>query len=236
MDSLAQQRTMVFAVGAAHLPGNEGLISLLRKKGYSVDPVFSSKKIKPKDYFVPEVNRPWVEVNDPDGHYKVLMPGTPGDIKLYGIMTMAMYFNIFNGTWYLTTSANLPYDQKGLDSVEKTMLKQLFGSRNYKEDSNLNINGIPGKSYVQKNSDGYKKAYLLYKDNVFYYAVAYSASDTISALNSVDKFFKSFQPIPANKDLLTSHFEFIDSVSAYQVLLPAKPKPMDGMPKTANTR
>jgi len=234
MDSLARQRTMVFAVGAAHLPGNEGLISLLRKKGFSVDPVFSSKKIKPKDYFIPEVNRPWVEVNDPDGRYTVLMPGTPGDIKLYGIMTMAMYFDIFNGTWYLSASASLPYDQKGLDSVEKTMLKQLFGSRSYKEEGRLDINGIPGKSYVQKNAEGYKKAYLLGKDYVFYYAVAFSASDTISALNSVDKFFKSFQPIPANKNLQTSRFEYIDSVSAYQVSLPAKPKPVDGMPKTAN--
>jgi uncharacterized protein YbaP (TraB family) len=235
MDSLAHQRTMVFAVGAAHLPGNEGLISLLRKKGYSVDPVFYSKRIKPKDYTVPEVIRPWVEVNDPDGHYKVMMPGTPGDLKFYGIMTMAMYFNIFNGTWYLTASASLPYDQKGLDSVERAMLKQLFGSRNYKEESNLVVNGVPGKSYVQKNAEGFKKAYFLYKDNILYYAVGFSASDTITSLNSVDKFFKSFQPIPAIKDMQAGHFEWVDSVRAYQILLPAKPKPIDGMTKSTNT-
>jgi uncharacterized protein YbaP (TraB family) len=234
MDSLAHQRTMVFAVGAAHLPGDEGLISLLRKKGYAVDPVFYSKRINPKDYKIPEVTRPWVDVNDPDGRYKVMMPGTPGDLKFYGVMTMSMYFDIYNGTWYLTASASLPYDQKGLDSVERTMLKQLFGSRTYKEESKLDVNGIPGKSYVQKDVDGYKKAYLLYKNNILYYAVAYSASDTLTALNSVDKFFKSFQPIAVSIDLNAGHFEFIDSVRAYQILLPAKPKPIDAMAKNTN--
>jgi uncharacterized protein YbaP (TraB family) len=232
MDSLSHRRSMVFAVGAAHLPGEEGLISLLRKKGYSVDPVFYSKKIKPENYYVPEIAKPWVQVIDPEGHYKVMMPGTPGDVKFYGVLTMSMYFNIFNGTWYLAASASLPYDQKGLDSVEKSMLKQLFGPKGFKEETLSDINGIPGKSYVQKNTDGYKKAYLLYKDNMLYYAVAFSASDTASALKSVDRFFASYKPIPVNKDLQANHFEFVDSVRAYGILLPAAPKSVNNMIQT----
>ena len=154
MDSLARLRTMVFAVGAAHLPGEEGLISLLKKKGFSVEPVFYSKKIKPENYSVPEIEKPWVQVNDPEGHYKVQMPGTPGDIKFYGVMTMSMYFNIFNSTWYMSATASLPYAQKGLDSVKKVILKQLFGLKGYKEENPVEINGIPGKSYVQKDAEG----------------------------------------------------------------------------------
>ena len=235
MDSLAHLRSMVFAVGAAHLPGEDGLISLLRKRGYSVNPVFYSKKIEPKNYFVPEIERLWVEVNDPEGHYKTLMPGKPGDIKLYGIVSMSMYYNIFNGTWYMAAYANIPYTQKAVDSVGKVMLKQLFGTGGYKEEKKIDINGIPGKSYVQKDADGYKKVYLLYKDNILYYAVAFSVSDEASAMKSVDKFFDSFQAIPVNHDRHTGHFVYVDSVNAYRISLPAKPKSVDNLAQSGNS-
>src|SRR5690242_18834644 len=54
MDSLGRIRSMVFAVGAAHWPGERGLISLLKERGFTVTPVFSSKKLKPSEYKVHE--------------------------------------------------------------------------------------------------------------------------------------------------------------------------------------
>lgn len=60
MDSLARQRSSFFAVGVGHLPGDTGVIALLKKKGYAVDPVFSSKKISPEKYSYTTVERPWI--------------------------------------------------------------------------------------------------------------------------------------------------------------------------------
>ena len=39
MKDLLPGKSILFAVGAAHLPGNDGVISLLRKNGYTVSPV-----------------------------------------------------------------------------------------------------------------------------------------------------------------------------------------------------
>ena len=36
---ISSKHTVFCAVGAAHLPGDKGVIALLRKKGYTVEPV-----------------------------------------------------------------------------------------------------------------------------------------------------------------------------------------------------
>ncbi|WP_225000081.1 TraB/GumN family protein [Cesiribacter sp. SM1] len=40
VETLARNKPTFFAVGAAHLPGEDGLISLLRRRGYTVEPLF----------------------------------------------------------------------------------------------------------------------------------------------------------------------------------------------------
>ena len=96
MDSLSGERSMVFAVGAAHLPGKEGLISLLRGKGFNVQPVFSDKKIRAADYKVRPMPVLWNTVKDEYGRYETSMPGKPSNIQLYGILNMKIYFDFFN--------------------------------------------------------------------------------------------------------------------------------------------
>jgi uncharacterized protein YbaP (TraB family) len=44
IDSIAHKKSIFVAVGALHLPGNEGVLNLLRKKGYEVGPVNQVKK------------------------------------------------------------------------------------------------------------------------------------------------------------------------------------------------
>lgn len=43
LDSLLPHKSLLIAVGAGHLPGGQGVIELLRKEGYAVEPVFSAK-------------------------------------------------------------------------------------------------------------------------------------------------------------------------------------------------
>lgn len=66
MDSIMKTGSLFAAVGAAHLPGKNGMIEMLRKKGYTVTPIVSEytekgKKLKKQieDYFV----KPVFEVN-----------------------------------------------------------------------------------------------------------------------------------------------------------------------------
>src|SRR6185503_13333637 len=62
MDSLSAIRSMFFAVGAAHLPGDSGVIAMLRAKGFEVTPVVSSKKIDPSKYILKSNEETWFPV------------------------------------------------------------------------------------------------------------------------------------------------------------------------------
>jgi uncharacterized protein YbaP (TraB family) len=42
LDTLLPNKSLLIAVGAAHLPGKQGVIELLRKEGYTVEPVIST--------------------------------------------------------------------------------------------------------------------------------------------------------------------------------------------------
>ncbi len=59
MDSIMKTGSLFSAIGAAHLPGNKGVIELLRAKGYTVKPIFDAYSEKGKtakkqieDYFI----------------------------------------------------------------------------------------------------------------------------------------------------------------------------------------
>ena len=48
MDKIFASNTAVIAVGAGHLPGEKGVISLLKKAGYKVEPM-ENKMVKNKN-------------------------------------------------------------------------------------------------------------------------------------------------------------------------------------------
>ena len=48
-DKLIRQQPIFMAIGAAHLPGKNGVLNLLHEKGYKVSPVISKKRIAPAE-------------------------------------------------------------------------------------------------------------------------------------------------------------------------------------------
>lgn len=46
LDTLMPDKSLLIAVGAAHLPGKQGVIELLRKEGYTVEPVLRSAQAR----------------------------------------------------------------------------------------------------------------------------------------------------------------------------------------------
>ena len=145
MDSIMKTGSLFAAVGAAHLPGKNGMIEILRKKGYTVTPIISDytekgKKLKKQieDYFV----KPVFEINTTSDEM-VSLPLFPLVLK---------------------TDENLEspdLGNGGYINVKRMLLKDFISKKdekfNHKTLDSLFFENIPGeilekKAYQEKNN------------------------------------------------------------------------------------
>ena len=106
IDTILKKNSLFVGVGAAHLPGERGVIELLRKKGYTLRPV----KLDNKNAFQQNtIDKQKVAVNfypykNPDGAYTVSVPGNlykmSGDASG---LDRSQYADMSNGTYYIIT-------------------------------------------------------------------------------------------------------------------------------------
>lgn len=221
IDSLTALRTMFIAVGAAHLPGDSGVIQLLQTKGFTVEPVFSSKKIETSEYTFKEVKLPWAETEDKQGLYKVAMPGNAIDIKLFGVIDLKFMFDVFTLSNYCTMSVVSPRSSINKDSMLQELAQRMFQTTDKITAKKVTNSGIEGKEYIHTLMGQRIRMQAFIHDNVAY--VAYMNAVKKEMLNSEDaeRFFRSF--LITKKQLAASgdHL-FIDSVMGVSLVSPAE--------------
>ncbi len=118
MDSFMRIQPTFTAVGALHLPGKKGIINLLRQKGYSVTPVYSSDKVyrpipKPKiDTLAaaqrPMYERPFILLNAAEAGFQTLIPDTAIVEWLEDDMIIYTYNDRRNDLFYSIAYTALP--------------------------------------------------------------------------------------------------------------------------------
>jgi uncharacterized protein YbaP (TraB family) len=107
IDSILRSGTSLFAgVGAAHLPGERGVIEMLRSKGYKLRPIRMNERDR---YHKESIERIRVPVQFSkqvanDGFYAVMVPGRLyGLERTYGEVEMKQYADMTNGSYYMVT-------------------------------------------------------------------------------------------------------------------------------------
>lgn len=156
MDSLMNIRTCFFAVGAAHLPGDSGVIEFLRKRGFIMEPVLSSKTIEPSKYTFKEKEFPWVETPVKDNWYTLLMPGKASELKLEEDIPfgMQMYVDLSRMYVYLTLGTAITKERKmNSDSLFRGIAQNFSKKGAITSEKNIIVNGDPGKEFIIKSDD-----------------------------------------------------------------------------------
>ncbi|MEO5684266.1 MAG: TraB/GumN family protein [Chitinophagaceae bacterium] len=220
MDSLMQLRTMFLAVGAAHLPGDSGIIYLLRKKGFTVDPVFSSRKIDVKNYTFKEVQIPWVEVADAQGLYQTMMPGNPANIKVGGLVDMKFLMDIFSMTGFCTMAIANPSEEQHKDSLYKNLSMRMFQTDKPLTSKNIQQNGIEGREYEQSKKGANLRLQLFFYHKVIYVSFMYAMKEEGMHSPDADRFFAALK-MNEHRPVTSVASVFTDSIIGVRVVSPA---------------
>ncbi|MBE7171129.1 MAG: TraB/GumN family protein [Williamsia sp.] len=225
MDSLARRRSSFFAVGVAHLPGDTGVIDLLRKRGFSVDPVFSSKKIAPENYTYKTVDQPWNLFTHELNLYHVETPGTlqPMDM-MKEIMDMEFYYDMYTGKVYYTAVINSTASEEKKDSVFSSMINRMSGgvNRGLVSQKPITRQNWEGRDVVMKTGNDQLIHLNVYLANGYAYMAMVLAKKEEINDKDTKRFFDSFVMTPT-ATITRPYISYRDTAQAFSVLFPHQP-------------
>lgn len=202
MDSLIALRSCFYAVGAAHLSGDSGMIQLLRNKGYNVDPVQSENRIAPDNYLVQQPSAGWQDVHWGDGDFSIKMPGTASSLDgMGGFHQARMYFDPLSMSGFM--SGYIPLLNKSeaeIDSVCQLMPAFYATEGKLFRDSSWLLNGKKAYEIEASTKDGFVNMVVHPVPGGIVMNMIISMSQAGLKMHQASAFFNSFvnnkKPLP----------------------------------------
>ncbi len=209
-----------FAVGAAHLPGDKGLISLLIKEGYEVKPVISPKTGFYKKFTKENTELQWEKFTDKNNGYSVEMPGEPGPLNM-GAFKMQSYVDIGTGIMYFSTA--VPSTDQFLKKSNRELLKYLENNfaQNAKtsNEHTLSYKGLQGVEMDILKDGINMRIRLLHNDSYAYLFMLGLQNFQGSRRDFSDRFFNSVDFFTPDE---VQYTEFTSDSGAYVISVPGE--------------
>lgn len=225
IDSLIKQLSYFTAIGVAHLPGSTGVIELLRQKGYKVEPVKSQTKL-PAGYYTYKNNKEWNQFEDPEGNYKIMMPGMvmPMNIGVQGF-TMNSHLDLTKMKMYYISAISISPEKRTIDpdTLLKQLANQYLKSQKVKSTETKFIIVKDSLKCVElvtidASSDYWMRLQLiLYADKVYMVGVGSQKNQEI-ANTETDYYFSMFTPISQKQSISVHQF----AEDGFEVRFPGK--------------
>lgn len=227
MKRLMHQAPTFAAVGCAHLPGENGVIHMLRKEGYTVSKVEATFTGVPQQYKIEPLKMKWHDYEDEALGYAIKMPGEPIPADIFPGLNMMMYPDLISETGFFVMTIDLRGASKTVDR-EEIADKMVEG---FKEKNNFEItnkkeitkNGTPAIEVIGKSNNEHIILHVTIKNNIVYCQYI-NRKDTAPDRAYVDYFLSSlrtFDP-PAVQQVEWQAYSYRDA--AFKALFPIPPK------------
>ncbi len=199
IDSILKKNSLFVGVGAAHLPGERGVIELLRKKGYRLRPIFMGKRDSRHKEELEKVRVPvnfYSQISE-DGFFKVDIPG-----KLFrfenGLIDQQQFADMANGSFYMVTriETNSRFWGHTVDQVAKKIDSVLYENVPGKilTKSEITRNGYRGFDITNRTRRGDYQRYHIFITpyEVLFFRMG-GNGDYVRYGEEASKFFSSIQ-------------------------------------------
>lgn len=226
---ITQDNSLFSAVGAAHLPGENGIIALLQKEGYDVTPVEATFKGIADTYVVDESKMLWYIFKDEELGYSIEVPNKPNYSEDFPGFTIHMYQGLNDNNLYLFSGINVSFydDDMDFSALIENFVNTLTESYEGELRSLTEVDISDGIKYIAKidmPDNNLMQLHVLVKDKMLYYQGVQSEDDDIENNKSVIRFFNSLKTSKPkaieNKAWIHHH----DNVGAFSIELPDEPK------------
>lgn len=225
MDSVLAKQSLFSGVGAAHLPGENGVIELLRKKGYTVEPVMP--RVSRKSHVLREKLDMQVQPVSfrkqviSDSLFSLSLPGKLYPIVDIGYLKYYIHADMVNGSFY--TVVRLRH-LGPVFNISPEMLRQrtdslLFenipGKIIYKKDIVSNT-GVKGIEIINKTRRGDEQHYQIYFTDMEMIMFKLGGKQKYASGSDARQFFNSIQFTPKPEKLVA----FSPATGGFSVKLP----------------
>ncbi|MCU0376503.1 MAG: TraB/GumN family protein [Chitinophagaceae bacterium] len=228
MVQIMQEKSLFAVVGAAHLPGSNGLLKLLRQKGYTVTPIVGGTRTHARQYKRQKnaVEEEWFTVRSEEEGFGFEMPGKPVEnaveitgSKLYTYIDWKnneQFFAMSATGQVLITDSNR--QQKLTEALENSR-KNLNG--NYTDSIRpIEIKGLKGIEARVKAKDNFFRMIYLNKGYDLYILMVGMPVEAKLQSGRVTRFAESIVVLPKN-NLVFSRFK--DADNGFEIDFPGKP-------------
>lgn len=214
------------AVGAAHLPGPDGVISLLRKAGYNVDLVPATFTGVANRYHIDYMKMNWPVYRDDAMGYSVAMPGVPIKTKVLSGYPTITYADLANGVYYgiyavqqgtaEAPAKRLEVIKSALDRIQRIKTNKIISKKEFL------LNNMPCTEVTVKSGSGYTRSRLVVANNILY--CFYVGSD-LNHLNEPydNRYLNSFKTFAVTMKPPAAWITYTDTTGAFSIKFPQKP-------------
>ncbi|MEY2830575.1 MAG: hypothetical protein RIQ33_2433, partial [Bacteroidota bacterium] len=229
MDTVMKKGTSLFVgVGSAHLPGENGVIEILRKKGYKLRPIKMIERDAEQKEAIDKMRCPvkFQLYKSEDGLYSVSIPGKPYDMGGTRYLDTKQYSDMANGSYYVIARlrTHAPFigddENKVLNKMDSLLYENIPGKIITKKK--INTNGFDGFEITNKTRRGDMQRCKIFvlPDEVIIFKMS-GPNDYLLNGNEADSFFNSIQLKPKTE---ASNFVSVTPHNAgFSISMPYQP-------------
>jgi uncharacterized protein YbaP (TraB family) len=236
IDSILKTGTSLFSgVGAAHLAGPEGMIELLKEKGYILRPILRNINDQSRAFRdeleKTYVKKSWSKYKPADGLFEVLLPAPFKEFPVNNSSKLYFYPDMDNGTTYsLTRLKNNTF----LSHVKPDYIQERIDSLLYEnipgkilERKEIERDGMPGFDITNRTKKGdYERNLILISPlEIFFFKVS-GTLEYLKDNNNLEEVFSSFRILynPSTKTLIDLPYQ------NFRLTMPGSPIHSLGIP------